>query len=133
MWGGTHKYLECKPGITNTFYVEKGNMCCGVLLVKRPGRRLVGRPDRNVPNVRHPHIRMRLQAKRYDGHTDEEDRYYADDLRTEEEEGQMKMDENIANQLIIKSLFCIYSQYYSHFFALMFPISSMDKINFYCF
>ena len=59
-------------------------MSIGAVLVQGPGSQVPPRPDGDVPDHRHPHVRVGLQAERQDGDTNEEDRDYPNELDNED-------------------------------------------------
>lgn len=55
--------FERKPSVADTLDVEERDVGVRLRFVQHPGRVLARRLDRNVPDVRHPHVRVRLQAE----------------------------------------------------------------------
>ena len=72
--------FDGEPGVADALDVEEGVVGVGLRLVQRPGRGIGRRLHRDVADHRHPHVRMRLEAKRQDRYADEEDRDQAHDL-----------------------------------------------------
>lgn len=63
--------LQCKPGITHAFDVEKGHMCVCVRFVQHPRCAAISCSYGEVLDDRNPKIRMGFQAKGQDRYADE--------------------------------------------------------------
>ena len=67
------KYFDSKPGIADALDEEESIMSISAVLVQRPGGQVPACPEGDVPDDRHPHVRVGLQAERQYGDADEED------------------------------------------------------------
>ena len=79
--GDTYEELDGEPSVAHALDVEKEVVGVRVRLVHRPGGTVAG-VHRSVHDHRHPHVRVRLEAERQDRDTDEQNRDYANHLRS---------------------------------------------------
>ena len=76
-WPDTDLYGE--PGIAHIFYVEESIVRVCAVFVQAPHSGVTP-GHRDVPDHRHPHVRVGLQAEGEDGGADEEDWDHSDHL-----------------------------------------------------
>ena len=72
--------LDREPGVADALHVEEGLVRVGLVLVKRPRPRVVGRHHGDVLDEGDAHVRVGLEAERDDGDHDEEHGDHADNL-----------------------------------------------------
>lgn len=83
-----HQDLEREPSVAHALDVKERLVRVRLRLVQHPCGRVVRRVHRYVFDDGHPHVRVRLQAERQDGHAYEENGHDADDLRTHAQGGR---------------------------------------------
>lgn len=76
-----HQDLEREPCVAHALDVEERLVRIRLRLVQHPGGRVVRSVHRDVLDDRHPHVRVRFQAKRQDRHAYEEHGHDSDYLQ----------------------------------------------------